>query len=119
MSVSCSAIRVGVEVWFARIELMPDLPVWTDEWCQAFLGARPLAVLFFVSHLSEVVGVRLTDGREVVVKRRVDESGRAGRCVEAQKLLAEQGFPCPMPLTDVIVRGRRGACRAVCSRGRG
>jgi hypothetical protein len=82
---------------------MQDLPVWTDEWCQAFLGATPVAVLFFVSHLSEVVGVRLTDGREVVVKRRVDEWGRAGRCVEAQRLLAEQGFPCPMPLTDVIV----------------
>jgi len=64
-----------------------------------------VAVLFCVSHLSEVVGVRLADGREVVVKRRVDESGRAGRCVTAQRLLAEQGFPCPMPLTDVIVSG--------------
>ena len=84
---------------------MPDLPVWADEWCQAFLGARPVAVLFCVSYLSEVVGVRLADGREVVVKRRVDESGRAGRCVTAQRLLAEQGFPCPMPLTDVIVSG--------------
>jgi len=62
-----------------------------------------VAVLFCASHLSEVVGVRLADGREVVVKRRVDESGRAGRCVTAQRLLAEQGFPCPMPLTDVIV----------------
>jgi Ser/Thr protein kinase RdoA (MazF antagonist) len=62
-----------------------------------------VAVLFCVSHLSEVVGVRLADGREAVVKRRVDESGRAGRCVAAQRLLAEQGFPCPMPLTDVIV----------------
>jgi hypothetical protein len=62
-----------------------------------------VAVLFSVSHLSEVVGVRLTDGSEVVVKRRVDESGRSGRCVAAQRLLAEQGFPCPMPLTDVIM----------------
>src|SRR5437868_2173070 len=24
---------------------MPDLPIWADEWCQAVLGARPLAVL--------------------------------------------------------------------------
>ena len=82
---------------------MPDLPLWADEWCQAFLGARPVAVLFRAGYLSEVVGVRLADGGEVVVKRRVDESGRAGRCVTAQRLLAEQGFPCPMPLTDVIV----------------
>jgi Ser/Thr protein kinase RdoA (MazF antagonist) len=67
------------------------------------LGADPVEALFRSSHLSEVVGVRLTDGREVVIKRRVDESGRAARCVAVQKLLAEQGFPSPLPLTDVIV----------------
>jgi Ser/Thr protein kinase RdoA (MazF antagonist) len=82
---------------------MSDLPPWVDGWCRTILGAEPLEVIFRVSQLSEVVGVRLTDGREVVVKRRVDEAGRAGRCVAAQTLLAEQGFPCPMPLTDVIV----------------
>ena len=82
---------------------MSGLPRWVEGWCRSVLGASPVAVLFLSSHLSEVVGVRLADGREVVVKRRVDESGRAGRCVAAQKLLAEQGFPCPMPLTDVVV----------------
>jgi hypothetical protein len=69
------------------------------------LAATPVAVLFLAGHLSEVVGVRLADGREVVVKRRLDESGRAGRCVAAQRPLAEQGFPCPMPVTDVSVVG--------------
>src|SRR5262245_10878731 len=82
---------------------MSDLPPWVDGWCRAFLGAQPVEVLFRVSQLAEVVAVRLADGREVVLKRRVDEAGRAGRCVTAQRLLAEQGFPCPMPLTDVIV----------------
>src|SRR5215470_280099 len=82
---------------------MSDLPLWVDGWCRTNLGAGPVEVLFRASRLSEVVGVRLADGREVVVKRRVDESGRAGRCVTAQRLLAEQGFPCPRPLTDVIV----------------
>ena len=62
-----------------------------------------MEVFFVAGYLSEVVGVRLADGREVVVKRRVDESGRAARCVTAQRLLAEQGFPCPTPLTDAIV----------------
>jgi Ser/Thr protein kinase RdoA (MazF antagonist) len=81
----------------------PNLPPWVDGWCRTVLGAEPVEALFRSSYLSEVVGVRLADGREVVVKRRVDESGRAGRCVTAQRLLAEQGFPCPMPLTDVIV----------------
>ena len=66
-------------------------------------GLRASSGSFRVAQLSEVVGVRLTDGREVVVKRRPDESGRAGRCVNAQRLLAEQGFPCPLPLTDVVV----------------
>ncbi|HZT93411.1 MAG TPA: hypothetical protein VE985_02900 [Gaiellaceae bacterium] len=54
-----------------------------------------------MAHLSEVVGIRLADGREVVVKRRPDEFGRTERCVTAQRLLAEEGFPCPMPLTRV------------------
>jgi len=78
-----------------------DVPAWVHEWCLAFLDTRPVALLFLVAHLSEVVGVRLTDGRAVVVKRRVDESGRAKTCVTAQRLLAEGGFPCPLPLTPV------------------
>jgi hypothetical protein len=80
---------------------MLELPSWCGAWCRAFLGGEPVEVLFVVSHLSEVVGVRLGDEREVVVKRRVDESGRTGACVKAQRLLAVQGFACPMPLTDV------------------
>jgi Phosphotransferase enzyme family len=82
--------------------MQPELPAWVDGWCDAFLGARPGEALFVVAHLSEVVGVRLQDGREVVVKRRVDESGRAQSCVTAQRLLAEGGFPCPMPVTPVV-----------------
>jgi Ser/Thr protein kinase RdoA (MazF antagonist) len=83
-----------------------DLPGWVDEWCRTILGAEPVEVLLRVFQLSEVVGVRLSDGREVVVKRRGDQAGRAARCVMAQRLLAERGFPCPMPLTDVIVSER-------------
>jgi Phosphotransferase enzyme family len=81
-----------------------EVPAWVDEWCEALLGAQPSEVLFVVAHLSEVVGVRLADGREVVVKRRVDECGRAQSCVAAQKLLAEGGFPCPMPVTPAVFR---------------
>lgn len=47
--------------------------------------------------------MRLADGREVVVKRRVDASGRSRTCVTAQRLLAEHGFPCPMPLTGAVI----------------
>jgi Phosphotransferase enzyme family len=83
--------------------MQSELPAWVEGWCDAILGARPAEVLFVVVHLSEVVGVRLRDGREVVVKRRPDESGRAQACVTAQRLLAEGGFPCPLPLTPVVL----------------
>jgi hypothetical protein len=79
------------------------LPDWVERWCNVFLGAEPAEVLFDVTHLSEVIGLRLDDGRQVVVKRRPDESGRTRTCVTAQRLLAEGGFPCPLPLTEVIV----------------
>jgi hypothetical protein len=80
-----------------------ELPPWVDSWCRSFLGAEAGEVLFAIAHLSEVVGVRLDDGREVVLKRRPDEAGRARACVIAQKLLAEGGFPCPLPLTEAVV----------------
>lgn len=83
----------------------PSLPQWVDEWCRAFLEAAPAEALFCVSHLSEVIGVRLADGREVVLKRRADPSQRTQHCVTAQKAIAQQGFPCPLPLTGVIHEG--------------
>jgi hypothetical protein len=82
-----------------------DLPPWIDGWCLRFLGEKPATVLFGVSHLSEVWGVRLADGREVVIKRRADDTGRTASCVKAQKFLAEEGFPCPLPVTVVIFDG--------------
>lgn len=91
----------GRFVGFSTSVVMHDLPSWVDPWCRASLGEEPAEVLFVVGYLSEVVGVRLADGREVVVKRRADESERTRLCVAGQRLLAEQGFPCPMPLTDV------------------
>ena len=43
-------------------------------------------------------GYRLSDGREVVLKARPGLV-RAARCVSAQAVLFEDGFPCPQPLT--------------------
>ena len=51
-----------------------------------------------------VFGLRLADGRDVVVKARADD-GRAVSCVEAQARLAERGFPCARPLTTVAGAG--------------
>ncbi len=52
--------------------------------------------------MSEVFGVRLDDGREVVVKSRLSGGGRANVCVEVQKRAAEAGVPCAAPLTGGI-----------------
>jgi hypothetical protein len=81
-----------------------DLPAWTVPWCRDHLGAEPAELLFRDEHMSEIFGLRLADGREVAVKSRPDQNGRAAACVEVQRAAAEQGFPCAAPLTGVTVR---------------
>ena len=78
-----------------------ELPDWLPAWCAERLGHEPVSVLFERRSVSAVVGLRLADGREVVVKAREDD-GRAASCVAAQARLAERGFPCPRPLTPVV-----------------
>ncbi|MFD2470149.1 phosphotransferase [Amycolatopsis silviterrae] len=77
---------------------------WLSDWCFAHLGSVPADVLFEVQQVSTVHGLRLEDGREVVVKAR-PEDGRAEACVTAQTQLAERGFPCARPLTPVVAVG--------------
>jgi hypothetical protein len=67
------------------------------RWCEQRLGATPVDVLFTSGHLSVVVGVRLADDREVVVKIRPAASRLSG-CVAVQRHLWARGFPCPKPL---------------------
>jgi hypothetical protein len=67
------------------------------RWCEQRLGATHVEVLFTSGHLAVVVGVRLADDREVVVKIRPAAS-RVGGCVEVQQHLWACGFPCPKPL---------------------
>jgi hypothetical protein len=68
-----------------------------NGWCERLLSAKPIGVIFATGHLSDVIGLRLDDGREVVFKVRPN-TPRIGRCVEVQRHLFESGFPCPMPL---------------------
>jgi hypothetical protein len=79
---------------------LDDLPDWLPAWCLAHLGGEPSGVLFQLQQISMVIGLRLADGRDVVVKARADD-GRAVSCVAAQARLAERGFPCARPLTPV------------------
>src|SRR5438445_4320460 len=69
-------------------------------WCTRWLSAPPAAELFEVGYLSTVKGLRLTDGREVVVKVRPRGSRLAG-CAVVHRALWTAGFPCPEPLVDL------------------
>ena len=80
---------------------LDDLPGWLSPWCIDQLRDEPISVLFELQRMSAVFGLRLADGREVVVKAREDY-GRAAACVTAQARLAQRGFPCPATLTPAV-----------------
>jgi hypothetical protein len=80
-----------------------DLPGWVPAWCRDHLDAAPAEVLHRSRQMSDVLGVRLDDGRAVAIKSRPDQHGRAATCVEVQRTVAEQGFPAAAPLTGVTV----------------
>ena len=69
-------------------------------WCRRWLGAPPAAELFEAGYLSAVRGLRLADGREVVVKVRPHGLRLAG-CAVVHRALWTAGFPCPEPLVDL------------------
>lgn len=68
-------------------------------WCRRWLGASPAAELFESGYLSAVKGLRLADGREVVVKVRPSLPRLAG-CAVVHRALWMAGFPCPEPVVD-------------------
>lgn len=70
------------------------------DWCTRWLGAPPAAELFGTGNLSTVKGLRLADGREVVVKVRPSMPRLAG-CAVVHRALWMAGFPCPEPLVEL------------------
>jgi len=68
-----------------------------SEWCWRSLSSPVEQVLFEAGFLSQVFGVRLQDGREVVTKVRTYTPRLAGAAA-VQRRLWEMGFPCPRPL---------------------
>lgn len=72
-------------------------PAALAAWCRRWLGSTPASILFETGNLSQVTGLRLEDGREVVVKARPAARRLAG-CVCVQQHLWAAGFPCPRPL---------------------
>ena len=74
------------------------------RWCLEHLGSPPADEIFRSGYLSTVIGIRLADGREVVVKVRPD-SPRIAACVEVQRRMFQAGYPCPQPLTGAAPFG--------------
>ncbi|MBM3673673.1 MAG: hypothetical protein FJW88_01790 [Actinobacteria bacterium] len=108
-----------------------------DAWCLAHLGGAIEAYEFFEASSGSVHGVRLTDGRSVVVKghRASVRRDYLDAVASVQGALATDGFPAPRPLVpatpcgsghlaaEVMLRCRGGAdghhpaVRAVLARG--
>jgi Phosphotransferase enzyme family len=66
-------------------------------WCEVHLGSPAVSELFRTGHLTRVIGTRLADGREVVVRIR-RAAPRIAACAEVQRRLSDAGYPCPQPL---------------------
>jgi hypothetical protein len=79
-------------------------PARLTQWCVEQLGSPPEDEIFRSGYLSVVIGLRLVDGREVVVKVRPD-SPRIAACIEVQRRVFQAGYPCPQPLTGAAPFG--------------
>jgi len=71
-----------------------DLEEPVASWCVATLGAAPVRELFRRSHLSEVIGLEIGDGRQIVLKIR-PPSPRLESVTAVQRHVHGKGFPCP------------------------
>ncbi len=67
-------------------------------------GCAPVETIFEVEHLSRVVGYRLSDGQEVVLKLR-PPAERVLACLDVQTYLWQRGFACPRPLAGPSFHG--------------
>ena len=77
-------------------------------WCEVHLGSPAESELFRTGHLACVIGTRLADGREVVVKVRPD-AARIAACTQVQHRLWRCGYPCPRPLAGPAPLGEHAA----------
>ncbi|MGV4887840.1 hypothetical protein ACSR0Z_14660 [Streptomyces viridosporus] len=79
-----------------------------SDWCLEHLGCPVAEHTFTAGNLSVVYGLRLADGREVVLKIR-DDDARLVACTWVQRRMWQVGFPCPEPLTGPLPLGRKVA----------
>ena len=71
------------------------------SWCVRHLGSPAVAQFFGVQRLSAVHGLRLSDGREVVLKVRGAQERQAA-CSVVHEAMWRAGIPCPQPLAGPV-----------------
>lgn len=71
------------------------------QWCARHLGSPAVDQFFGMRRLSAVHGVRLADGREVVLKVR-SRSARQEACTVVHRAVWEAGIGCPEPLVGPL-----------------
>lgn len=74
-------------------------------WCEAHLGSPAESELFRTGHLARVIGTRLADRREVVLRVR-PAAPRIAACTEVQRRVFDSGYPCPQPLAGPVPLGQ-------------
>jgi len=75
-----------------------------SDWCHHQLGSPLDRVLFEAGFRTQVTGLSLVDGREVVTKVR-NFTGRLPASIMVQRHLWATGFPCPQPLAGPVALG--------------
>ena len=70
------------------------LPSAYCAWCRRWLGVEPVSVLFRARHISTVTGLRLADGREIVLKVRTAAPVHFVEEAHAAQFLPEEGADC-------------------------
>jgi hypothetical protein len=78
-----------------------------SEWCLRRLGSEPDRVLFETGYLSQVIGMRLANGHDVVVKVRAWQDRLIG-CGQVQQATRMHGFPAPTLLVPPLRLGQLG-----------
>ncbi|MFF5185751.1 hypothetical protein ACFY30_18575 [Streptomyces sp. NPDC000345] len=84
-----------------------------SDWCLEHMGSPVAEPMFSTGNLSAVHGLRLADGREVVVKVR-DGDARLESCTWVHGRMWEAGFPCPQPLAGPSPLGGKVASAETC-----
>jgi hypothetical protein len=71
------------------------------KWCDRWLGSAVSEIVFEAGSLSAVAGVRLADGREVVVKAR-RSAPRLQAAYAVHRHVWQCGYPAPEPLVPPV-----------------